>query len=350
VVSGGGTYDGRTSLQVDGSGAPFVGFKVNDGTNTSARYRKRTAANTWTTETNVNSYANSTTSDVGLYSELAINSFPRMLTAFFGFDGADYGMFIGVNASQGVSQIIGTSAQFTDMAIAIGPASTADPVFAAVAVGGQLKILKKDSAASTLTLPTNCAYVSRVSAAAKDDSTISLAIACQASGNSCSAYYGDVTYTSGTNTFTGPAAGFWTTVGTIKASGCNTNTLTDDDRPSIMVDRQNLGKVSIVWNSQSTNQLNHWTNESGTGLNTPILTGTTSIGQQTVALDQLGKAYIIYKDGDALKYVTNNGRGTGLYTNVWSTPSTIVTGTSVTGVGTISITGMKGRGNFTGGK
>lgn len=350
VASGGGSYDGRTSLQVDGSGASFVSFKVNDGTNTSLRYRKRTAANTWTTETMVNSYANSTTPDVGLYSELAINSYPRMLTAFFGFDGTDYGLFIGVSSSQGVSQIIGTSAQFTDMALAVGPASTADPVFSAVAVGGQLKILKKDSAASTLTLPTNCANVSRVSAAAKDDSTISLAIACQSSGNSCSAYYGDVTYTSGTNTFTGPSAGSWTTVGTIKASSCDTNTLTDDDRPSIMVNRQNAGKVSIVWNDQTNKTLNHWTNESGSGVNTLILTGTTSMGQQTIALDQLGKAYIIYKDGDALKYITNNGRATGLYTNVWSSASTIVSGTSITGVGTIGITGMKGRGTFTGGK
>jgi hypothetical protein len=348
VVGSGGTFDGRTSIQVDGS-TPVVSFKVNDGTNTAFKYRRRASANSWTTETTVNSFANATTTAVGSFNELAINSFPRMVSAFFGYDGSDYGLYLGLQGSPGLAQITGAASTFTDMAIAVGPATTADPVFAAVAQSGQLRILRRDQSSATLTLPTSCASVSRLSAAAKDDSTISLAIACQMSGNICSVFYGDVTYVSATNVFTGPSAAGWTSVGTIRSSGCNSNTLTDDDRPSIMVDRQNGGRVSIAWNSQGTT-LNHWTNESGSNANTVILTGTTSVTQQTVALDALGKAYIIYKDGDALRFVTNNGRASGVFTNVWSSPVSIVSGTSITGVGTVGISTMKGRGNFTGGK
>ena len=355
VGSGGGTYDGRTSLQLDGSGVPYVSFKLNDGTNTSLRYRKRASANSWSTgETTVATAANSTSTDLGAFNELAIiTQQSRIQAAYFGMDSSS--IFGLTNIGSVYNQIPGAASAFTDMTIGVGiVSSTNEPVYSVAAQSGLLKIVKKDATPATLTLPASCANVSKVSAANKDDNTIGLAIACLDTGNTCSVYYGDVVYTSSSDTYSGPTAsgaGSWTTVGTIKSSGCTSNTLTDDDRPSIMVDRQSTSKaVSIVWDDQSNKQLNRWTNESGSGVNTTILTGATSIAQQTVALDQLGKAYIIYKDGDALKYVTNNGRITGAYTNVWSSPSTIVSGTSITGVGTISITGMKGRGNFTGGK
>ena len=43
--------------------------------------------------------------------------------------------------------------------------------------------------------------------------------------------------------------------------------------------------------------------------------------------------------------VTNNSRPSGAFTGAWSTPSSIITGNGVQGLGNIGVTGMKGRSN-----
>ena len=117
-----------------------------------------------------------------------------------------------------------------------------------------------------------------------------------------------------------------------------------------MYDRQNSNKVSVAWRDQVNNQIKRWTNESGSNANETVLTGSGTIGQQTIALDALGKSYIVYQDGDSVRFVTNNSRVVGNYTGGWSTPAVIATGTTITGIGSVGITGMKGRGNTTNGQ
>ena len=52
----------------------------------------------------------------------------------------------------------------------------------------------------------------------------------------------------------------------------------------------------------------------------------------------------------SVRFVTNNSRVVGNYTGGWSTPAVIATGTTITGIGSVGITGMKGRGNTTNGQ
>ena len=337
--AGGITYDDRTSLQLDNSGTPFVSYKVNDGTNTSFRYSSRNGSNSWATATPVQTIASATSPDVGNFNEIAINASARLVSAFIGRLSADYGLFMGVNANDGgFSQIAGSPGQFTDAAVAVGPSS--NTFFSAAAQSGTLVMVVKDGTPVTIpaaNLPAGCS-VQKVSAVAKSDSVISVALACSLA-SSCTVSYADITYSG--STFTAPASASWTSVGTIKSSSCAG--LADGERPTIMVDRQNSNAVAIAWQSQGgTNYVNFWTNRSGSGVNSQVVSGASAFSEQSLAFDSFGKAYIAYKDGNTFRIVTNNNGS-------WVS-STAVSGGGLSAIGSIGITGMKGRGNTMSGK
>jgi hypothetical protein len=337
--AGGITYDDRTSLQLDNSGTPFVSYKVNDGTNTSFRYSSRNGANSWATASTVQTIASATSTDVGNFNEIAINTLPRLISAFIGRVNSDYGLYMGVNTNDGgASQIAGSPGQFTDAAVAVGPSS--NTLFAAAAQSGTLVMVAKDTATATIpaaNLPSGCS-VQKVSAVAKSDSVVSVALVCSFA-SSCGVRYADITYSGGT--FTAPASASWTSVGTIKSSSCAG--LADSERPTIMVDRQNSNAVGIAWESQGgTNYVNFWTNRSGSGVNTQVVSGASAFSEQSLAFDSFGNAYIAYKDGNTFRIVTNNNGS-------WVS-STAVSGGGLSAIGSIGINGMKGRGNTTSGK
>jgi hypothetical protein len=337
--AGGITYDDRTSLQLDESGDPYVSFKVNDGTNTALKYRYRSSANNWSTETPVQTLANTSSMDTGLFNEIAINALPTIVTAYIAGSGSSYGFYM--STGSGSRQVTGSSGQFTDAAVAIAPST----IFGLTAQSGALKIVNMGIASSTISsLPSGCTSVQKVSAVAKNDNTISVAIVCSMA-TSCGVYYGDITYSAGS--FSSPGA--WTTVGTIKSSSCSG--LADSERPSIMVDRQNSNAIGIAWGSQvasqcvnpSTTCLNFWTNRSGSGVNTQVAGGGAAYSEQSLAFDSFGRAYIVYKDSSSFMLGTNNSGS-------WVTSSISNLGGGLSAIGHVGITGMRGRGTTSSGK
>ena len=138
-------------------------------------------------------------------------------------------------------------------------------------------------------------------------------------------------------------------MGVIRDATCDVTHLSMADRPVVVYDRVN-SKISAVYRNQSTRQIIRWTNESGSYVPEPVLTGDGVVGFQSIAVDKTGKSYITYLDGVALRWVTNNARVSGTFTGGWTPISTIEGAGGITGVGTIGITGMKGRGNTTNGQ
>ena len=362
VDTGVGTYNPRTSLALDNNDLPYVSYSVNDATSTHMRYRKRTSANTWVATANpVNTAANATMSGVGSFNEIGFSSANNnVLALFFGYDAsatpsARQGLIDSNNLALNANgvQIDGANAEsFKDMAFAVGTSNSRYGV--ASLKSGSNWILKIQNLSTgyggTVSLPANCADAPYVSAFAKNnDNVISLAIACRMSNdNTCRAQYGEATYTgSGPNFFT---YSDWIDMGMIKSTSCEVNHLTAADRPVVVYDRVNR-IVSAVYRNQSTRQIIRWTSESGSNVAEPVLTGSGDVGFQSIAVDKTGKSYITYLDGAALRWVTNNARVSGTFTGGWTSISnTIESGTGITGVGTIGITGMKGRGNTTNGQ
>jgi hypothetical protein len=359
VDSGVGTYDSRNSVAVDNSGAPVVGYSVNDGTSTYMRYRKRTGVSTWAAAQTVNSAANSTMTGIGSFNEIAVGGTTTLYSVFFGYDSSAplQGLIGGTNAGIGAGVLIsGTNATtFKDMAIAVG---TSGSQYGTVSWwNGTNWILKIANLGAQLvgtpTLPTNCTDAPYVSAFAKNsDTIISMATTCRMSDNTCKAFYGEATYTGTGANFTYSA---WTDLGVIKSATCAVSDLTPESRPSVVYDRVN-SKVAVAFRDITNNQIKRWTNESGSNATETVLTGSGTVGYPTIAVDKTpsansnGRSYIVYKDGDSVRFVTNNARTFNTFTGGWTSPATIVTGTTVTGIGNIGITGMKGRGNTTSGQ
>jgi hypothetical protein len=130
----------------------------------------------------------------------------------------------------------------------------------------------------------------------------------------------------------------------MKAATCSVSDLIEGDRPSIMYDRVN-GKVSVAWVDKTNNKIYRWNNESGANRNDLVVTGSETLGQQTLGIDKTGKSYVVFLEGTALKSTSNNARPTGNWHGSWSIPAAIGSGSGATGIGTIGINGMKGRSN-----
>jgi hypothetical protein len=359
VASGGG----RSSLAVDKDGAAYVSFKYFDsGTDVSAlRWRKRLGANSYGSENTVNSEVQSVMPGVGSFNELALGNqnVPSVYSVFFGYNssGPNQGMSYAVNTGFNGVQVEGTNnGSFRDMAIAVGTDNT--PYGLATVTNGSNFVLKIQNLAlgngGDVTLPTNCGDALFVSAVSKNSSNvISMALACRMSNdNTCRTFYGEATYNAGAFTYS-----TWTDVGlapispstapsnlTMKAATCSVSDLIEGDRPSIMYDRVN-GKVSVAWVDKTNNKIYRWNNESGANRNDLVVTGSETLGQQTLGIDKTGKSYVVFLEGTALKSTSNNARPTGNWHGSWSIPAAIGSGSGATGIGTIGINGMKGRSN-----
>ncbi|MCX6125805.1 MAG: hypothetical protein NTV34_13815, partial [Proteobacteria bacterium] len=352
VDSGVGTYNSRTSIGVDNSAQAVVSYSVDDASSTFMRYRKRTAVNTWSAAATINSAANATMAGIGSFNDIGIATTSTVYSAFFGYDSSTPGLVGGVNSTVGTGiQISATAAtDFKDMSMSIGTSNSQYAVASRLVSSNYLLVIQNTGAGAggTVTLPTNCTDATYVSTFAKNsDSVIGMATACVMNDGSCKAYYGEATYTGSGPNFTYSA---WTLIGTIKASACTLASLTAADRPTLVYDRQNSYKRSVAWRDQDNNQIKRWTDESGSNANETVLTGVGTIGYPMIAYDKVGKSYVSYKDGDAVKFVTNNARTFGAYTGGWSSPVAVVSGTTLIGIGGIGISGMKGRGNTTSGQ
>jgi hypothetical protein len=245
--------------------------------------------------------------------------------------------------------------QMKDAAIALGTTNT---LYALSTVWNGTNWIAKiynrtNEVEGTITLPTNCTNALYLSAAAQNsDTNIGIALACHQQSNSqCVVYYGTATYAAGAFSYT--AAGFWNNVGTIKGSSCAVTDLNESHRPSLAINRSHSdnGSIStaVVTFVNDSKQIYRWENTA-----TPVLelvaTGTgATVGQQTLALDKTGKAYIIYQNQNDVMFTSNNGRALSSTTGGWTTPVSIGTGT-ISGIGNIGINGMKARGNITNGR
>jgi hypothetical protein len=365
VSTGAGTYLDRTSLAVDNTNVPVVSYAFDDGSESDMRFKRRTSGVWGTSEVAgglIGTADSATQPNNGMFGEIALTGGNAtnggiVNTVFLGYDsGGDQGLRFGSNASAGLATYLLTTAALTkDMAIASGPGSTS-PLYGVATVSDgtnySIQIMRKDQFAKTLNRPSGCANAQYVSAVAKSDTTISLAFACHMTNNSCSTFYGDITYNSSTNEYTTP--GTWTTVGTIRSSSCSATTLTSNDRPSIMIDRQKSNNVSIAWidRTGANDIVKRWSNENSND-NENVVTAS-GIGQAVIGLDASSKSYIIYTQGTDVKFLTNNSRAASAVNGGWtggiagsSDPATIATG--VNAISNIGLTGMKGRGNITSG-
>jgi hypothetical protein len=316
------------------------------------RYRNRTAPSTWAAASTVNSAANATRAGIGSFNDLAVFSTNSVVNAFFGFDGTNSGLLISQGTTAGSPLITEPSVNnIADMASTIGTSNTPYGAFSQLSGGNYiLKIANKATGLSgTVTLPTNCVSAPYVAAFAKNsDTVIGLAITCVMSNdNTCRVHYGEATYTGTAGNFTYIS---WTDIGTIKGATCTNANLSVNDRPSLAFDRQNSNRVSVAWRDQVNNQIKRWSNESGSSTTETIVTGSGTVGSPAIALDKTGKSYVVYRDGTSVRFTTNNSRNLGSFTAGWSTPVTISTPTTLNGVGHVGLTGMKGRGNITGGQ
>ena len=353
-----GTFDGRTSLAVDASGVPFVGYTYDDGVNTRYSYEARSGG-TWSTQVDLISSASSY--KTGLYGEMAISSLSAssLKAAMFGFRSTQGLVFADSDGAGVRGGTISDFSKMKDVAIALGTNNT---LYALSTVFNGTNWIAKiynrsNEVEGTITLPTLCTNALYLSAAAQNsDTSIGIALACHQQSNSesnsqCVIYYGTATYASGA--FTSTAAGSWATVGTIKGSDCAVTYLNENHRPSLAINRPHAdnGSIStaVVAFVNDNKEIYRWENTA-----TPVLelvaTGTGStVGQQTLALDKTGKAYIIYQNQRDIMFTTNNGRAFTSTTGGWTTPVSIGTGT-ISGIGNIGINGMKARGNITNGR
>ena len=351
------TYQGRTSIAVDPTGKPIIGFSTSNGTDSDYRYAKWNGSTTWTT-TLVHSTTGNTNG--GKLGELVVmDSSPALHLGFSAMNGDStlgaqiVNMAAGNYPSVNFQAIQDLSLSFADLSVFVDEASRKYLVATSQIAGNhQPRMKESGSALYDPTLPTDCTsmpYVSGVSA--QTGSTIYLAGLCIMSDNTCKVWVSSHSFNPGTSTFS--VASPWTSLGTTKLSPCSLGNLSLADRPNIMQDKK-TNKTSIVYvdRSVSTNIKIIRSSNEGTGwANEEVVTGLTGsyYGYPFLAIDQYSKSYVTYVDNGVLKMITNNGREHLVYTGGWNTPTVISNTGGLSGFGGLGITGMKGRGNYSGG-
>jgi hypothetical protein len=276
-------------------------------------------------------------------------------SGFYAFDafanaGVEYLKSQISNNAPTTSQVFpGSSSSFTDISAFVDDqnknyiAATSQYVSSSY----QVKVTETGSGDSALlALPGGCSdmpYVSGVSK--KTGSSFVLAGLCVMSDATCKVWYGQVNYASPNFTLVS-----WTNPLVVKTSACTVGSLTLANRPIIMQDKQ-LNKTAIVVKDITNNSIVKWHNESGTWASENVVTGLTGTsGYPFLAYDQYSKSYVTYLNNSILYMIHNNGRETGLFIDGWNTATQISNTAGMSGFGGISLTGMKGRGNYTGGK
>lgn len=344
-----GTFGSRTSLALNSTNAPAISYQFIDGANSSMRFRTSTLSGltpTWGTQRTPSS---STDSNVlaGAFNDISISGSSAPINVFFGLDG------------DGIADLLYTIADNTNLGTrlflqsAVRDVSTITPAsnyrYSVVTTSSGLQVIDlQASEIATLNMPSGCVDAAYSNAMASSLTQIGVATACVMADNSCQVHFSSFTYNSAGITAS------WTPIGTILNASCSLNALTEGDRPAIVLDRIK-NEWSIAWTNRSAspNQLMRWSQEIPTSINanrTEVVTSGTSIGEQTMAVDATGKTYIIYKAGDSIKVINNNARPDSAKIGGWNTflPSTngqdeIVNGSTVTGIGSMGISGMRGR-------
>jgi hypothetical protein len=295
----------------------------------------------------------------GLYADIALNNQGLLVSTSYGLKNSVQGMMVA--DSDGSTSVRDSTSAATpngvrDTSVTIAGSDNKTYSVASMLNGSnlyELRILNRTAGSVTaIPFPTGCAEAPYASSFAYSDTQIGIAMACRMSSGACTVQYGLATFNTTNNTY---SYSTWLNIGTIKASSCVLSDLTEGHRPSLAINRPtsdngNSTVVGIVW-TNSSKQIQYSETilapivSTSTPTATTVATGTgTTVGQQTLSFDKFGKAYIVYQDDNSIMF-TNNNSGT------FRTPALISTASSpptVTGVGNIGITGMRGRGNTNG--
>jgi hypothetical protein len=351
-----GTFGARTSLAVDANGAPWLAYQYDNGTTSFLAYKQRNSG-TWGSEVTLASSVSS--GKTGLYADIALNNQGLLVSTSYGLKNSVQGMMVA--DSDGSTSVRDSTSAATpngvrDTSVTIAGSDNKTYSVASMLNGSnlyELRILNRTAGSVTaIPFPTGCAEAPYASSFAYSDTQIGIAMACRMSSGACTVQYGLATFNTTNNTY---SYSTWLNIGTIKASSCVLSDLTEGHRPSLAINRPtsdngNSTVVGIVW-TNSSKQIQYSETilapivSTSTPTATTVATGTgTTVGQQTLSFDKFGKAYIVYQDDNSIMF-TNNNSGT------FRTPALISTASSpptVTGVGNIGITGMRGRGNTNG--
>ncbi|MEI8026961.1 MAG: hypothetical protein WCI18_11495 [Pseudomonadota bacterium] len=355
TAASGLSYQGRTSLAVDNSGNPIIGYSTINGSDSYFRY-SRWNGSAWTAYL---AHTSATYTAGGTLGELAVaSSSPTFHLGFLGLEsgipsfGAEFLNITSTNVATGANQALAdVGATSKDLSVFVDAASLRYVVATPQSSGSYRPQIVETSTLSPalLALPTNCTdmpYISGVSTATGNNFVLA-GLCVMNPGGSCQVWSSSFTFNSGTGTFSAPS---WTSRGTTTASSCTLAGLSLADRPTIMQDKQ-TDKTTIVFVDRTNNKIVRSTNESGGWANEDVVTGLTgTYGFPFLAIDQYSKSYVTYVDNGVLKMIHNNGREVGNFLGGWNTPTVISNTGGLSGFGGIGITGMKGRGNFTGGK
>ncbi len=347
------TYQGRTSIAVDSSGKPAIGYGTTNGTNSNYRYSRwdGTAWNPYILHTTSNNLTG------GTLGALVVASItPTFQAGFLAIDanstslGVQTGTTNSSNALNPQTQaFVDNGLSYKDLGVFID-SNNIKYTMATPSLSGVIRpVITETSSLDPFTpvLPTNCTQMPYVSGVSRQSgSSFSIAGICVMSDSSCQIWHGASTFT------TAPSwtAMTWTNLGTARASGCTVGNLTLDHRPSIMQDKQ-TDKSTVVFTDITNNKIVRASNESGSWVNEDVKTGLTgTFGSAFVAIDQYSRSYVSFADGGALYMINNNGREHPQTTGGWNTPTLISNTAGISGFAGPAINGMKGRGNFSGGK
>jgi hypothetical protein len=341
TVVTGATYRTRSSLALNSNNSPVISYHSLSGS-TSAMRTAEYLNGSWTETHDAQPGQSSANASVpvGDFNDLAINSTNTYYAVFRGIASNAFRQILVTNEPNQNAKNYSTMGTITDMSLAISNDDSQYTFFAAQNGLYWSNFLTTNP--NTIGMPisgqTTCSQAVYVSSMASTGTNLGLSVACIMSDNSCKAFFA-------TSAFSGAVNPTWTELGTIMASGCSLGALSEGDRPSVVYDRVKA-KWSVAWLDKDASTIKRWSQEANGNEN--VVSG--SVSEQTIAVDKAGKTYIIYKDGDTVKMITNNGRDAALSSGGWGSISTIISGSGVTGVGNIGISGMKGRSNTSGGQ
>lgn len=346
------TYQGRTSLAVDSSGNPAISYGTTNGTDSSYRY-SRWNGTAWTNHT-LHTTSNNVTGGI-LGTLVAASTTPTFQAGFLAFDtnssqlGVQTGITNGSNVLNSYQAYADNGLSFSDLAIFID-SNSIRYTMATPSLSGVIRPVITESSTFdvfTPTLPNNCAQMPYVSGVSRQSgSSFAMAGICVMADSSCQVWHGQSTYTSAPSW----TAMTWTNLGTARTSGCTVGNLTVNHRPNIMMDKQ-IDRATVVFTDITNSKIVRSSFESGSWVNEDVKTSLTgNFGSAFVALDQYSRSYVSFLDNGILYMTNNNGREHPATTGGWNTPTVISNTAGISGFAGPAINGMKGRGNYTGGK
>jgi hypothetical protein len=347
------TYQGRTSIAVDSSGNPAISYGTTNGTDSTYTY-SRWSGSAWTNHTLYTTLNNITGGRLGAL--VAASTTPTFQAGFIARDsggsgalGVQTGITTASNSFNNYQAFADNGLSYSDVDIFID-SSNIRYTMATPSLSGVIRpVITESSTFDTFTplLPTDCTQMPYVSGVSRQSgSSFAIAGICVMADSSCKVWHGQSTYTN-TPSWT---AMTWTNLGTARTSGCTLGNLTLAHRPSIMMDKQ-TDRATVVFTDITNSKIVRSSFESGAWVNEDVKTALTApFGSAFIAIDQYSKSYVSFQDNGILYMINNNGREHPATTGGWNTPVVISNTAGISGFASPAINGMKGRGNYTGGK